>query len=207
MSVIEKLEEKFSKFPGIGPRQACRFVHFLLSSPDNVTDELIKNLQELKKQTARCVSCFRFFTKRDENDKDVCPICADAGRDRSLLMVVAKDVDIDPIERVGAYNGLYFVIGGVLPVVDQNPEKKIRIKEFLRTIKKRCSDDGIREVVLALPANPDGDNTTGYLKDKMSSLEDEYSFKISRLGRGLSTGLELEYSDGETIRNALDNRG
>ncbi len=121
-------------------------------------------------------------------------------------MIVSRDMDIEPIERASTYEGLYFVMGGILTVLEKNPENKIRIKELKKTIKEKVKNKNLREVIFAFPANPDGDNTAEYIKKEIELLVKEHSFKISKLGRGLSTGLEIEYSDGETIKNALKGR-
>lgn len=207
MSVINKLEEKFTRFPGIGPRQAKRFVQYLLTSPEGFIDELIVLLQELKKGTGRCNSCMRFFTKKPNSSGSLCSICGEAERDIGLLMVVAKEADIDTIEYSGIYNGLYFVLGDILPVLTKEPQSKIKIKELANVVERRAKEEELKEVILALPANPEGDNTSRYVRDVLSPIAEKYGFKMSLLGRGLSTGLELEYSDSETIRNALSNRG
>jgi len=117
-------------------------------------------------------------------------------------MVVEKDVDLENIERSGVYTGLYFVLGGSLPILESEPEKKIRGEELLKYVK----NSSFSEIVLALSANPDGDNTGAYLLKFLDKIAKKKKIKISQLGRGLSTGSELEYSDTETIKNAFNSR-
>lgn len=121
-------------------------------------------------------------------------------------MIVSHDVDFENIEKTKFYNGYYFILGGTIPILDKNPESRIRQKELLNAISKRLRD-GLEEVIIALNYNPEGENTFSYLHDLLSKIPfDSNKIRISTLGRGLSTGTELEYSDTETIKNALKNR-
>ncbi|MBI2617883.1 recombination protein RecR [Candidatus Kaiserbacteria bacterium] len=201
MDTIQKLMRMFIKFPGIGPRQAERFVYFLLSSPQSYRQELMRLIGTLKDDTKVCVSCFRFHSNR----ADICSVCGNANRNKELLMLVQKDVDLDNIERTKDYDGYYFVIGGTVPILDKNPSTLIREKELIETVEKRAKD-GLKEVIFAFSVNPDGENTAEYVRKVLEPLLKKSDIKISTLGRGLSTGLELEYSDPETIKNALKNR-
>ena len=156
----------------------------------------------LKKDVSICPRCFRYFTKT--GTMTFCSICADTTRDQSLLMLVEKDVDLENVEKSKLFSGLYFVLGGVVPILEKEPEKRIRIKELEKHIAKE--NGAIKEIIFALSVNPDGDNTHDYLVERLTSLSEKQGFRLSSLGRGLSTGSELEYSDPETIKNALKNR-
>ena len=204
MSVYNKLITIFSDFPGIGPRQAKRFVYFLLSRNKEFLWEFSELIQKLKDEINVCQSCFRFFQKSQSVAK-LCNICSDKNRDRAILTVVARDVDFENLEKIGTYNGVYFVLGGSIPILEKNPELKVRLKELLSAVEK-YSKEGIKEVVIAMSANPDGENTGDYIRQILKPAAQKYSFKISALGRGLSTGTELEYSDSETLKNAFKNR-
>ncbi len=206
MSTIEKLAESFKQFPGIGPRQAKRFVYFLLTRDSHFLNELSSNLTELKKEVSLCDKCFRFFETHSGNEK-LCTICSNQNRDISEVMIVEKDVDLETIERSGAYKGYYFILGGTVPILEKEPERYVRSKELLAYMEKNCENKKCKEVILALSNNPDGDNTANFLNEILIPLSEKHGFKISTLGRGLSTGTELEYSDTETIKNALQNRG
>ncbi len=146
-------------------------------------------------QTTQCKECYRWFTK--ENKNSLCPICADEHRDKQLLFVVEKDADIDNVERSG-YKGLYFVLGGIIPLASEEPEKHIRLRE----LTKRAEAEKPAEIILGLSATTEGDHTRQILAEKLQKTNS----KISSLGRGLSTGSELEYADPETIAQALGNR-
>ena len=200
MDNVNKLTEIFSHFPGIGPRQAKRFVYHLLNQGDFANKQLADLILELKKETGSCHTCKRFHKSRDCH---ICTICQDEKRDHKALMIVAKDVDLENIEKSGSFRGLYFVLGGLIPVLEKNPETKIHQTELLETLKKMPE---LKEIILALSATTEGDYTADYLKRVLAPLLTERGVTISMLGRGLSTGTELEYSDSDTIKNALKNR-
>lgn len=121
------------------------------------------------------------------------------------LTIVTREADMEAIERSGTYSGSYFILGGTVPVLSEQPEKLVRINELLTHVNNAVSN-GLSEIVLALPANPDGDNTADIIYEQLESFSQENGVRISKLGRGLSTGLELEYSDAETLKNAFQNR-
>lgn len=208
MNSIDKLSEIFAYFPGIGPRQAKRFVYFLLSRNNDYTDELLRAVQSLKKEIIQCGKCMRFFPKNDSVNF-TCSICSDETRDGSMLMIVSRDIDFEAVERSGGYKGYYFILGGVVPILEKEPEKRIRIKE-LETRLNQISDGqtkvknsrSIKEIILAMNANLDGENTAEFIKQKYQGLP----LVFSTLGRGLSTGAELEYADPETLKNAFLHR-
>jgi|SRR3989344_357439 len=200
MNSIDKLSEIFARFPGIGPRQAKRFVYFLLSRNGNYSGELIKAVQNLKKEIVQCGECMRFFA-RDGQVSKLCSICADDTRDSSMLMIVSRDIDFEAVERSGSYHGYYFILGGVVPILEKEPEKKIRNKELGMKIKKG-KEKGLKEIVLAMNANLDGENTAEFIKQSYQGD----ALVFSTLGRGLSTGAELEYADPETLKNAFLHR-
>lgn len=199
MNSIDKLSEIFARFPGIGPRQAKRFVYFLLSRNGDYSGELIKAIENLKKEIVQCESCMRFFVGGRASKKEKCSICIDESRDNSMLMIVPRDIDFEAVERSGSYKGLYFILGGVVPILEKEPDKRIRMKELEARIKK---NKDLKEIILAMNANLDGENTAEFLKQKFQTKELIFSI----LGRGLSTGSELEYADPETLKNAFLHR-
>ena len=204
MNPIEKLTEYFSKFPGIGPRQGERFVYFLLRQDASFAKQLAETISEVKEHTKICKESYAYFYTTDPKEI-LSPIARDKNRDQALLMVVEKDNDLENIERSRCYKGHYFVLGGILPFLEKEPDSKIRSKELLHSVEKR-SKEGLEEIILALSANPDGEHTTSYIKELLLPFAKDNNLKISILGRGLSTGAELEYSDSGTIKNALVGR-
>ncbi len=204
MDHLNRLHDLFRQFPGIGPRQAKRFVYFLLSTSDAYRGLLAKEITDLASRVTVCSSCFRFFDKK-HTETGLCGVCGDDTRDTQSLMLIAKDVDLDAIEKSKVYNGYYFVLGNTLSLIEKEPETKVRVEELLQTVEKRAKT-GLKEIILALSLNTEGEHTREYIEGLLTPLVHTYSLKISILGRGLSTGTELEYSDAETIKNALLSR-
>ena len=193
---VDRLIEAFLKFPGIGPRQAKRFVYFLAGEEKKYVDNLAKLILEVKSGMKQCGGCYRYFESKNI-ETDLCPVCSSSGRDFSVIMVVEKDVDLENIERTGNFNGQYFVLGGLLSL-NGNEKSEVRLKQLFDKVQKEKPV----EIILATNATIEGENTNLYIERILEPLK----VKISRLGRGLSTGAELEYSDSETIENALRNR-
>ena len=204
MNSIDKLIKKFSEFPGIGPKQARRFVYFLINRHESYIEELKNEITELRRNVSSCSDCKRYFFSRVEG-QTLCDICADKTRDNSILMIVSRDIDLENVEKSHPFLGKYFVLGGLVPILDKNPEQRIRLKELLALVS-RMSGKGLTEIILGLDANSEGEYTANILKSSLTPITSKYSIKISELGRGLSTGTELEYSDPETIKFALKNR-
>jgi recombination protein RecR len=198
-SLIEQLTRSFMRFPGIGPRQAKRFVYYLLHASKGEMENLLAQMRELKANATECPACQRFSVSAAKENR-LCQLCADSRRDASLLMLVEKDIDLENIEKSGTYRGYYFVLGGLVPVLDKNPEQFFRAPELLNLLKTKTD---LKEIIIAVSANPEGDHMVDFLKQFLTSLP---NIKISTLGRGLSTGTELEYSDSETLKNALKHR-
>ncbi len=200
MDNIKKLEEMFAQFPGIGPRQSKRFVHYILSRSNSTISEFVRLISETKKSTNECVDCHRLFLTNSAST--LCNICNDKNRDNSLLMVVARDSDFETIEKSGVYKGKYFILGGTVPILDSEPHKRIRLEKLLEYISKSKS---IKEIIISLNTNREGEHTLDIVKDALNRIKDQ-STRVSVLGRGLSTGAEIEYADSETIKYALKNR-
>ena len=197
MDPLSVLVEKFVRFPGIGPRQAGRFVQFLLRSSPQYRRELANAILGLS-STRRCASCMRFHTGED----DACAICGSPERDASLLALVASDTDLDALEKSGAFRGTYFVVGGTISLATERASV-LRERELLDSIPERI-ELGLREVILAFPANPEGDYTASVLRSIITGSFPGVT--VSMLGRGLSTGSELEYADPDTLKSALSGR-
>lgn len=202
MTSLEKLIKHFERFPGIGSRQARRFAHHLLTEEDSSVKEISDLIAHIKETVSQCNQCFRFFSKNGGGE--ICSICSDTGRDHTKLMIVERDSDIQAIERSGTYDGIYFVLGGTVPLLDSDDTKKLRSGALKRRVEERGND--IEEIILGFAVNPDGENTARFVESILKDLIKKHTLKVSELGRGLSTGSELEYADPETIKNALRNR-
>ena len=194
---IEDLASALNRFPGIGPRQAKRFVYYLLSVPQSDRTRLADLIQNLANDVKQCALCMRFAPT---NADSLCNYCADPNRDDALLMVVEKDQDLVAVERTGTYRGRYFVLGGVITLSGKGA---IRERDLVRVVEAR-SRAGLREIVLALSATSEGEHTADRVRELLGPLRGPIT--LSELGRGLATGSELEYADSATLSAALHNR-
>jgi recombination protein RecR len=200
MDSIEKLAEYFAEFPGIGERQSRRFVYYLLTRNPNYLRDIAGAILDIKKNISQCELCFHYFSGAG---KTLCDVCANPATDTSLLMVVEKDADYEAMKKSGTYNGRYFILGGLVPIVNKEVSSRVRINELQSAIKKQ---NGLKEIIIALSLNPHGEHTDSYLRQLLSPITEPAGITITSLGRGLSTGTELEYSDSNTLKNAFKNR-
>ena len=210
MDIVDKLTEIFKEFPGIGERQARRFVYFLMSRNGAYAENLTSLIADLKKEVAQCRECFRFFILNKNKDK-ICDVCANSNTDSQMLMVVEKDSDLESVKKSHIYNGKYFVLGGLVPIVEKNTKSRVRIEELKKKITSEARPSALglaslKEIILAFSLSPQGNHTDSYVREQLQELVKKNNLKISSLGRGLSTGTELEYSDNDTLKNALKNR-
>ena len=201
MRNVQKLELLFSKFPGIGRRQAKRFVYFLLSQNELFVDDLISELQSSKRENTKCSLCNRFFENINP-EIESCKICAIPERNNGKLLIVNSESDFENIEKTGHFKGRYFLIGQNLKILEKKPEEKISLNSLLNNIEQ----NRINELIFALSVNPEGENTKKWMTDYLADHQNRLNFTVSELGRGLSMGSELEYSDESTIAAALENR-
>lgn len=202
MNPLDTLISHFERFPGVGARQAKRFAFHILTMSEAESAELGTLITELKGKVIECPSCHRFFVTEHAT---TCSICSSPNRDHNRLLVVERDSDVQAIERAGVYDGLYFVLGGTVPLLNSADTNKLRAGALKATVAARLPQ-GLAEVVLGFSVNPDGENTARFVESILGPLLTDTSATLSHLGRGLSTGSELEYADPETIKNALKNR-
>lgn len=194
---IEDLSSAFNRFPGIGPRQAKRFVYHLLAVPQADRNRLADLIANLGNDVHQCQMCMRFAPVTGES---LCNYCADQNRQDAILMILEKDQDLVAVERTGTYRGRYFVLGGVLTLSGKGA---IRERDLIRVVEARANA-GLSEIVLALSATSEGEHTADRVREVLAPLRS--TILISELGRGLSTGSELEYADSTTLSAALQNR-
>ena len=180
---IQKLIDLFSKFPTVGPRTASRFVFYLMRKKKEEIVELLAVISELKQNIKTCSFCFNPY----ESEGELCPICSSPLRDKTLLCLVASETDLATIEKTKKYRGLYFIF------------EKLRVRELAERIKSRLE---IQEIILAFNSTSEGEATALSLERLLKPLRK----KITRLGRGLPVGGELEYADEETLSSALEGR-
>lgn len=204
MDPISRLAALFAEFPGIGGRQSKRFVHYLLKRDQSYLNELAKQITSLREVVFECTRCHRYFQKKHATAGGACLLCTDSERDTKTLMIVEKDADLEALERSGTFKGVYFVLGGALPILEKEPNRKIRINSLLERIKNE--NDNLDEVIIACAVTPESEHTAEYIETQISPLLNPAMTNITHLGRGLSTGTELEYSDADTLRYALEGR-
>jgi len=186
---FQKLIKNLSALPSVGPKMAERLVLFLFKQDTEKIKEFAENLLEIKSMKI-CHRCFNIA------EGELCEYCKDSKRDQHSICVVEEPLDIISLERTKVFNGLYHVLGGVLQVGDSG--ENLKISELLSRIEK----EKIKEVILATNPTTEGDTTALYLKRKLQP----FNIRITRLGRGLSTGADLEYADEITLSEALTNR-
>ena len=182
--------EQFAKLPGIGIKTAQRLAYYLLNLPENEVCELADNLVKARKSVRLC-SCCQNFTERD-----VCEICSDENRDKSVVCVVESPKDVSAFERAGGYEGLYHVLHGLLSPMDGITAEDLKIKELLG----RLSD--VKEVIMATNPTVEGEATAMYISRLIKPL----GVKVTRLAYGLPAGSALEFADDVTLVKALENR-
>ena len=201
MSSIETLTELFMRFPGIGPRQARRFTYFLLREKEPYRRELIDAIAKIAESVYRCTQCQLYAAPHKQT---VCAICADKNRTQAQVLIVEKDTDVEQIEKSEAYHGQYFVLGGVLSLTQSRKGAYLRERELIDYLTQHA--DTLQEIIIALSATPDGEYTTDHLKEKIANNAKLKAISVTILGRGLSTGSELEYADPSTLKGALSHR-
>lgn len=203
---LEALIEKFRSLPGIGGKTAVRLAFFMLNSSEDYVREFANCIIEAKRKTRTCKIC------QSLSDADICTVCADETRDRSLVCVVENAKDIATFEKVKEYNGVYHVLHGSMSPMDGVGPDDIRIKELLARINgvnlsetpegEEISNTKVREVILATSSNVEGEATAMYI----SQLVKPFGVAASRLAYGLPVGGELEYADSVTLFKALEGR-
>jgi len=189
---VTRLIEEFSELPGIGRKTAARLTFFLLRSQSGLAERLADALRDLKERTRFCSICYNI------TEEDPCPICTDAGRDRSTICVVEEPLDVLAIEQADVYKGLYHVLHGVLAPSQGMFVENLRIGELMARVRR----GDVEEVILATNPTSEGDWTASYLLTQLHPL----GVRVTRLGRGLPVGGDLEYADAVTVTRALEGR-
>jgi len=198
----------FSKLPGMGPRQTTRLAFWLLHQKEESQDTFCQTFIDLFSKTQVCPNCF-FITEGDQEKKpsneNLCKICENLQRDKSIVCVVEKETDLLSIEKTNKYHGVYHILGRLLSEIDENKKLRITIPQLLSRIKKsQSSKYPIKEVILALSPTSEGNLTTYSIEKSIKDLDDK--IKVTKLARGLPQGGEVEFADAETLTNALEGR-
>ena len=189
---LERLTEQFARLPGIGGKTAQRRAFHVLSLPEEEAAEFATAIVEAKKSVHLCPCCMNL------TDRELCPICEDDDRDRSVICVVADPKDVIAMERAREYNGLYHVLHGVISPLNHIGPDDIRVRELL----SRVSSGEIREVIMATNPDTEGEATAMYLSRLLRPME----LRVTRLAYGIPVGSQLEYADEVTLLRALEGR-
>ena len=196
---VGRLIEELNKLPGIGPKTAQRLTFYLLHVPQSELDDFAGSLSNLKKQTVLCSIC------KNVSEKDPCDICTDGTRDLHTVMVVEEPLDILAIEKAGRYTGIYHVLHGSINPLENIGPDELYIADLLNRFGNGNPD--ISEVIIATNPTMEGEATAMYISKKIKGLTiNNKSLIISRLGMGMPTGADLEYTDELTLRQAIEGR-
>ena len=193
MSVIERLTDDFARLPGIGRKTALRLVHHLMKAPKEQPRRLASSLVDLAEKVRRCDECGNF------SEHELCEVCANPRRDRSVLCIVEEAYQVGAIEGTGQYRGLFHVLGGHLSPLDGVGPEELDVAGLLGRIGRQ---ETIEEVIIATNASVEGEATAVYLEQEIRPLGP----RVTRLARGIPVGRDLEYVDGTTIAQALAGR-
>lgn len=189
---LQKLLDELERLPGIGPKSAQRIAYWMLNTDKATVLRLAEAIVEVKETVHFCSRCFNYA------EDDLCEICQSSKRDAGAICVVSEPRDIPPIERTGAFNGVYHVLGGELSPIDGVGPENLHIAELL----KRLGDPSVHEVILATNPNVEGETTASYLARLIKPL----GVKVSRLASGLPVGGDLEFADEVTLGLAIEAR-
>ncbi|MBI5286188.1 MAG: recombination protein RecR [Deltaproteobacteria bacterium] len=189
---IKRLVEEFSRLPGVGEKTASRLAFHILNTPREYAEALAKSLLEVKEKVKNCSICFNL------SDRDPCSICEDGDRVGDLICVVEGVKELMAIEGMGGFKGRYHVLHGLISPLNGVCPDDIRIKELL----KRLDGGKVKEVILAISPNLDGEATILYITKLLKPL----GVRVTRIATGVPVGGDLEYMDGATIGKALEGR-
>ncbi len=190
--LLDRAVGEFAKLPGIGERTAMRLVLHLLSQPEMVSSMFAASLTDFRKNIKFCTLC------NNLSDEDICPICSDKTRDRSVLCVVEHVKDVMSIEQTGKFKGVYHVLGGLISPMNGIGPSSLKIDLLTTNVAER----GVKEVILALSTSIEGETTSFFIAKKLEGME----VQISTIARGIGFGDDLDYADDLTLSHAFNNR-
>ncbi len=211
---IQNLIESFERLPGVGQKTAQRLTFYLLHVPQGELDKFASSLQNLKKDTILCSNCFMI------DESDPCGICANSERDHSIICVVEQPLDVIALEKNGKYKGVYFVLHGKIDPLNNIGPDEIYISQLMKRIKNQespasTSEAGrarIKEIILSTNPTMEGEATAMYIAKQIKNSQPKAgpplaeNLKITRIGRGLPVGADLEYADEVTLQRAMEGR-
>jgi len=196
---VQNLIDQFSRFPGVGPKTASRLVFYLLNQEKEGIDELGNAVLAVNKNIVKCQKCYNL------SDSNLCSLCGSISRDKKTLMIVEESLDIVALEKTD-YQGLYFVLGGLISPIDDVSPEDLRVNELI----KRLSDKTIKEMILATDPSLEGEATAMYLTKEVEKYQNlgkiDKKLQITRIARGLPVVSDLEYADEVTLMRSLEGR-
>lgn len=192
---LQNLINEFSKLPGIGGKSASRLAFYLLKQSPLDVDSFADAVANLQKGIIYCSRCFNMA------ESDPCKICSDSRRNQGLICVVEDPLDVVAMDQIAGFNGVYHVLGGAISPLDGVGPEKLKIKELLA----RLQTPGSKEIILSTNPSMEGEATAMYIAKQLRAPEFSH-VKITRLGRGLPMGADLEYADEMTLSQALEGR-
>jgi len=191
---LDKIIALFRRFPGVGPKQAERFALYVIKAPDARIEELVESLRAVKNSVRYCAECENYA------EAELCPVCADRSRDRSVICVVSQPQDVAAIEKTKAFKGVYHVLHGAISPMDGVNSEGLKLKELLERV--RASNGAVSELIIATNPDTEGETTAIYLtrilKDSVPS--------ITRIACGVPLGGDINYMDEVTLSYALKGR-
>lgn len=191
-AALQELADQFARLPGVGGKTAQRLAFYVLSLPYEDAQAFADAIISAKQEVHTCPVC------QNLTDRDVCPICDDDTRDKSIICVVAEPKDVIALERSREFNGVYHVLHGVISPLNHVTQNDIRIRELLL----RVADGSVREIIMATNPDTEGEATAMYISRLLRPME----VKVTRLAYGVPVGGQLEYTDEVTISRALEGR-
>jgi recombination protein RecR len=193
---IQSLIESFEKLPGIGPKSAQRLTFYLLHVPQRELDSFASALKNLKTNTNLCSICFNV------DETEPCSICSDTARDHGIICVVEQPLDVLALEKSGKYKGIYHVLHGKIDPLNNIGPDEIYVNQLLARARK---DEGVlREIILSTNPTMEGEATAMYIAKQLKNSSPD--LKVTRIGRGLPVGADLEYADSTTLDRAMEGR-
>lgn len=194
-ATIDNLIECLKKLPAVGQKTAERYVYHWLKSGKKEVNDLREALDSLLSTTKSCERCWDF------SDQSPCKICQNEKRDKAKLCIVSEPQDMEAVEKIGEYDGVYFILRGLVDPIDMENQNTLKIQELWQRIK---TDKDIKEIILAFNPDMAGETTMLFLKKELTAIDPQ--IKITRLARGLPLGSDIQYADDITLSNALQNR-
>ena len=191
---IQDVIETFEKLPGIGPKSAQRLTFYLLHVPQSELDRMSSSFENLKKGTKLCSICLSI------DEVDPCSICSDEKRDQDIICVVEQALDVLALEKSGKYKGVYHVLHGRIDPLNNIGPDEIYIAQLFNRLK----NNPVKEIILATNPTMEGEGTAMYIAKQLKSHISD--LKITRIGRGLPIGADLEYADSTTLDRAMEGR-